>query len=58
MIGIKIRKPKRCIFCPVRFDCKIYIKWLNNRHEIDPDKKMFSSECLLVDFERFEDDLK
>lgn len=58
MIGLKIKKPNNCMICPVRMDCKIYTKWLHNRDVIKPEKKMFTRECMLVDFEAYEDDLK
>lgn len=60
MLGLKMDKPKNCMYCPVRMDCRIYVNWLFNigkSRRISP-KSMQDPDCLLVDLDYLEDDLK
>lgn len=58
MIGLKMDKPKNCAFCPVRMSCDVYLEWLRDLCKRNPEKHMFKDECLLVDLDKYEDDLK
>lgn len=60
MLGLKMNKPKNCIWCPVRMECQIYMNWLFNMGKSGriPPKSMKDPDCLLVDLDYLEDDLK
>lgn len=57
MLGLKMSKPKNCMFCPVRMDCQVYKDWLFSIGKKLP-KSMEDPDCLLVDLDYLEDDLK
>lgn len=58
MIELKMDKPASCIYCQVRMSCKSYTDWLTDLFKRHPEKLMFKDECLLVDLDKYEDDLK
>lgn len=58
MMGLKMHKPENCTYCPVRMSCKTYTDWLTDIFKRKPEKLMFKDECLLVDLDNYDDDLK
>lgn len=59
MLGLKMDKPASCLYCPVRMNCQEYIRWLWNKKRTCMDLKAFEEkDCLLVDLNKYEDDLK
>lgn len=59
MIGLKMDKPKNCLYCPVRMECVNYMSWLHDKSKLHlRDLNVFMKGCLIVDLDKYEDDLK
>ena len=59
MIGLKMDKPKNCMYCPVRMECVNYISWLRSKSKLHlRDLRVFMDGCLIVDLDKYDDDLK
>ena len=59
MIGLKMNKPEHCVYCPVRMECINYVSWLHSKTKLRlSDLRVFMVGCLIVDLDKYEDDLK
>ena len=59
MIGLKMNKPEHCVYCPVRMECINYVSWLHSKTKVHlSDLRVFMAGCLIVDLDKYEDDLK